>query len=1206
MSAPRGQTPAPQGPTYVDGEVLVRFRPSATPARRNAALAARGARVLRSFPSVGVDRLRLSAGQRVTDAVNLLLTDADVLDAQPNYIRHAVASAPPNDFYWLNDTLWGMQRIQAQPAWTTYGVGDGTVVIADIDTGIQYTHPDLAANVWTNPGEVVDGIDNDGNGYIDDIHGIDTVNNDGDPNDDHGHGTHTSGTIAGVGNNSIGVVGVNWNAKVVSCKFLDNTGSGSDADAIECFNYVAWLKTHGVNIRVTSNSWGSGREVPFPTALKGAIDALGSLGIVNVFAAGNNGTNNDTTPFDPASFSSDSIISVAASNSDAGDSRASFSNWGATTVDLAAPGVGIVSTYPVSTYASSSGTSMAAPHVAGAAALLAALNPALTRDQIKLALMNGVDTKAAWSGLVVSGGRLNVYKAIQAAGINAKPTVTISLPGGTGYTAPALITINASATDPDGTVAKVDFYANSGFIGSDNSAPFSFDWTGVAAGTYSITAIATDNLGAAGSPSAGTSVTVSAPGARTNVALASNGGTASASSIYGAGWGPGGVINGDRKGLSWESGGGWNDATFNTYPDWLEVDFSGTKTIDEIDVFTVQDNYSAPATPTAGMTFSSYGLRDFEVQYWTGSTWTAVPGGTVTSNNLVWRSFLFSAITTSKIRVWSTRGADGFSRLTEVEAWGTAVSTTPPTVTLDAPGNGAIYTAPATISFAATASDSDGSIAKVDFFANGSLVGTDMSLPYTFDWIGVGAGTYALTAVATDNLGATSNVSNTATVTVNPPAGRANVALAANGGTALASSIFGAGWGPSGTINGDRKGLSWEAGGGWNDGTPNTYPDWLEVDFTGAKMLDEIDVFTVQDNFSAPATPTPTMTFGLYGVRDFVVEYWTGSGWTSIPGGTVVGNSLVWRQFTFSTITTSKIRVSVTRGADGYSRLTEVEAYGTAVTTAAPTVTLDSPSNGSTYTSPATITMTASASDSDGSVAKVDFFANGALIGTDASAPYSFDWLGVTAGAYTLTAVATDNVGATSPVSNSATVTVNLPAGRANVALAANGGTAFASSQYGAGWAPTGTINGDRNGLSWESGGGWNDATPFAYPDWLEIDFNGSKTIDEIDVFTVQDNYSAPAAPTPTMTFSLYGVRDFTVEYWTGSAWATVPGGVVVSNSLVWRQFTFTAITTTKIRVLVTRGADGYSRLTEVEAYGVDASGPDVPASLMSWSRGWS
>jgi len=168
------------------------------------------------------------------------------------------------------------------------------------------------------------------------------------------------------------------------------------------------------------------------------------------------------------------------------------------------------------------------------------------------------------------------------------------------------------------------------------------------------------------------SVTVTASGTSSvNVALASNGGVASASSTYSSNYAPPSVINGDRKGLAWGAGGGWNDASPVTYPRWIQVAFASAKTIGEIDVFTLQDNYSAPSEPTASMTFSLYGITAFQVQYWTGATWADVPGGNVSGNNLVWRKITFTPITTDRIRVLVNNALATYARITEIEAWTT-------------------------------------------------------------------------------------------------------------------------------------------------------------------------------------------------------------------------------------------------------------------------------------------------------------------------------------------------------------------------------------------------------------------------------------------------------------------------------------------------------------------------------------------------------
>jgi subtilisin family serine protease len=419
-----GVRPTAQGraPDRAVQQLLVKYKPGATNAHRQAALARAGARLRARFANLDIDHLDLPGNVDADRALLTLQSDPAVLYAQPNYVRRMVAGAP-NDPAWLNSSLWGLARINAPAAWSSFPNGAHDIVIAVLDTGINYGHPDLAASVWTNPGEVAgNGLDDDHNGYVDDVHGIDRANGDADPMDDNGHGTHAAGTIGAQGNNGVGGVGVAWNPQLLACKFLDAAGNGYDSSAIACFDYVIDLKLrHGINIRITNNSWGSLRDQagPFPQALKDAVDAAGQAGIVNVFAAGNSGVNVESNPFDPASFTSPSIVSVAAS--DEADARASFSNYGAASVDLAAPGVNILSTYGDS-YSYSSGTSMAAPHVSGTLALMAAQNPGATATDLKTRLLASVDAVPAWAGFTVTGGRLNVFQALVASTESSAPS----------------------------------------------------------------------------------------------------------------------------------------------------------------------------------------------------------------------------------------------------------------------------------------------------------------------------------------------------------------------------------------------------------------------------------------------------------------------------------------------------------------------------------------------------------------------------------------------------------------------------------------------------------------------------------------------------------------------------------------------------------------------------------------------------------------
>ena len=255
-----GQQPAAPD-TFVAGELLVKFQPGLNTAQRNNILAVRRAARIRRFASLDIEHIRVPQGLSVQAAMEALRSMPGVMYVQPNYKRHVIQGVPPppNDPFWLDGSLWGLVKIQAQEAWTNFTTGDGSVIVAGIDTGIDYTHPDLAANMWHNPVEIPgNGIDDDGNGYVDDVYGIDTVNHDSNPMDDQGHGTHTAGTIAAVGNNDLGVVGVSTGTRRCSrASSSTQRDRATDAGAIECFNYIVAMKNRGENIRVTSNSWGA-------------------------------------------------------------------------------------------------------------------------------------------------------------------------------------------------------------------------------------------------------------------------------------------------------------------------------------------------------------------------------------------------------------------------------------------------------------------------------------------------------------------------------------------------------------------------------------------------------------------------------------------------------------------------------------------------------------------------------------------------------------------------------------------------------------------------------------------------------------------------------------------------------------------------------------------------------------------------------------
>jgi subtilisin family serine protease len=283
--------------------------------------------------------LKISDKSKLNQVVQYFKNQNGVLEAKPDYIVKAFGI--PNDPMY--DGQWDMDKINAPAAWDV-SHGSNSVVVGVVDTGIDYTQPELKKNIWVNEKELngKPGVDDDGDGYVDDIYGIDTFNHDSDPMDDHGHGTHVSGTIGAVGNNKMGIAGINWNVKLIACKFLGKYGYGYTSGAIECMNYLNYLKEkENVNIVAINNSWGGGG---YDSDLYNEMNESGQLNIIDVCAAGNAGNDNDQNPAYPASYDLPNIISVAAT--DENDDLAWFSNYGATSVDLAAPGVNILSTLP--------------------------------------------------------------------------------------------------------------------------------------------------------------------------------------------------------------------------------------------------------------------------------------------------------------------------------------------------------------------------------------------------------------------------------------------------------------------------------------------------------------------------------------------------------------------------------------------------------------------------------------------------------------------------------------------------------------------------------------------------------------------------------------------------------------------------------------------------------------------------------------------
>lgn len=371
--------------------------------------AAMGTESIKAFSMVPAELVKLPPGAKLEEMIEAYAADPNVAYAEPDYLVNTCEL--PNDPR-LSE-LWGMRNtgqtggtpgadIGAEQAWAI-ATGTTNVIVAVIDTGIDYTHPDLAANMWVNEGEIPgNGIDDDGNGFVDDVHGYDFAYNDSDPMDVRGHGTHCAGTIGAVGDNGVGVAGVNWRVRLMAAKFLNDSGSGYTSDAVDALEYAVANGAH-----ISNNSWSGGG---YSSTLKAAIEAAGAAGHLFVAAAGNSGSNNDVDPHYPSSYDCENILAVA--SSDHNDNRSGFSCYGLTSVDIAAPGSSILSTVPGNGYGLKSGTSMATPHAAGVAALLKSQRMDVSHSELKQWLIDGVDQLPQWDGVVVSGGRLNVANSL--------------------------------------------------------------------------------------------------------------------------------------------------------------------------------------------------------------------------------------------------------------------------------------------------------------------------------------------------------------------------------------------------------------------------------------------------------------------------------------------------------------------------------------------------------------------------------------------------------------------------------------------------------------------------------------------------------------------------------------------------------------------------------------------------------------------------
>jgi subtilisin family serine protease len=401
-------------------EILVGFEPGVAASAQRDLVTRLGAVAEERFRPIRVLLASVPADGR-DRVIAALERDPRVRYAEPNVRFHVDQLANDPSF----TQLWGLDNagqavnglagrvdadIDAPEAWEIT-TGSPEVTVGVIDTGVDYTHPDLAANIWINPGEDCAGcrndrVDNDGNGFVDDWHGWDFMNNDNDPYDDNGHGTHVAGTIGAVGDNERGVAGVNWNVNLMPLKFIGANGSGDASDAVRAVLYAS-----AMGAEVTNNSWGGDG---YSQALADAIADADAHGSLFVAAAGNSFTNTDASPNYPSGYDLPNVLAVAAT--DQNDARAWFSNYGRRSVDLGAPGTNILSTRPGGSYQFLDGTSMAAPHVAGAAALVRAASPSASDVGVKALLFRTVDANTSLASKTTTGGRLNVGRAVACAG----------------------------------------------------------------------------------------------------------------------------------------------------------------------------------------------------------------------------------------------------------------------------------------------------------------------------------------------------------------------------------------------------------------------------------------------------------------------------------------------------------------------------------------------------------------------------------------------------------------------------------------------------------------------------------------------------------------------------------------------------------------------------------------------------------------------
>jgi serine protease len=676
--------------------------------------------------------LQLEGKHDAKEAVAALSKHPAVEYAEFNWLQHI--NQIPNDPQF--NVLWGLHNtgqsggvagadISAAAAWDT-SVGSHDVIVGVIDTGVDFTHPDLAANIFVNPGEIAgNNVDDDANGYIDDVHGINAITGSGNPMDDHDHGTHCSGTIGAAGNDGVGVAGVNWNVSIMGLKFLSAAGSGTTDDAVEAINYAVAMKNAGVNIRVLSNSWGGG---PFSQALEDAISAANDADILFVAAAGNSNTNNDASPHFPSSYDVPNVLAVAATTRT--DAKSSFSSFGLTSVDLGAPGTDILSTVAGGGHAIFSGTSMATPHVSGAAALMLSVNDTLTADELKQILMDTGDPIPSMANITVSGKRLNVENALAEA--DPQPGFKVEIP-------------TTDATISQGETATYAINLTS-VLGFTDLVDLSLGATPALDATTTFT----PNPAAAGTSSSLTiaTTTATAPGNYTLTVTGTSGAITKTRTVS---------LTVRPEGTIEQS---YTNSTPIAIPDNNPTGINSTLAVpDSIDIFEL----------AVAVNITHTFIGDLVVELRSPAGTTAVlhnlTGGS--TDNLVATFHPANFLGENSAGTWTLHVRDLANiDIGTLNTWTLTVVGTPggpvnqqPTASFSA------STSDLTASFADTSTDPDGTITSWSWSFGDGGTSTDQNPSHTY----AAGGTYTVTLTVTDDGGATSTASQSVTVAEPPP-----------------------------------------------------------------------------------------------------------------------------------------------------------------------------------------------------------------------------------------------------------------------------------------------------------------------------------------------------------------------------------------------------------------------------------------------------